>query len=73
MKCPYCNLEMDEGYIQCRDGVYWSSKKRTVAAIMPINKDSVKLGEEGNPLSGTAVIAHKCQNCKKIIINYDNK
>lgn len=27
MKCPYCNDEMNQGYIQCRDGLYWTPKK----------------------------------------------
>ena len=27
MKCPYCNKEMESGYVQCRDGLHWTPKK----------------------------------------------
>lgn len=33
MICPYCNKEMKKGYIQCRDGLHWTPKKQTVAAL----------------------------------------
>lgn len=45
MKCPYCNEEMKTGYIQCRDGVYWSEKKRMVSALPPMNGEDVDLRE----------------------------
>ena len=32
MKCPYCGKEMTLGYIQNRDGVYWTEKKLPVPA-----------------------------------------
>ena len=34
MKCPYCGKEMTLGYIQNREGVYWTEKKRKVAALL---------------------------------------
>lgn len=33
MRCPYCNEEMELGFIQSRDGVTWNTKKCKVAAL----------------------------------------
>lgn len=33
MNCPYCHKEMRSGWIQSRDGLGWSEKKRVVAAL----------------------------------------
>ncbi len=70
MKCPYCNAEMTLGYIQCIDGVYWSEKKRTAARLPPVNKYSIELAAGGGPLSGSAVEAYRCAECRKIVIDY---
>lgn len=72
MICPYCNNHMIAGYIQCRDGVYWSEKERIVAALPPLNKKSLNLTKEDsfNAFSGKSVLAYNCINCKKIIIDY---
>ena len=43
MKCPYCNTEMILGYIQCRDGVYWSKRKRLIAALPALDESAVLL------------------------------
>ena len=71
MKCPYCGGEMEQGFIQCRDGVTWQKKQRLVAAVSGLSKDSVILARsQGNPFSGAAAIAHHCQECKKMVIDY---
>lgn len=70
MKCPYCNEEMEQGYIQCRGGVYWSNKKRAVSALPPVTGKSINLSEYNISLSGPYVIAYNCSKCKKIIIDY---
>ena len=31
MKCPYCNKEMEKGYIQSKHGLGWNRKKRVLA------------------------------------------
>lgn len=72
MKCPYCNSDMQEGYIQCRDGVYWSNKKRLISAIAPLNNESIKLANGEGPFAGSCVIAYNCSYCKKIMIDYNN-
>ena len=69
MKCPYCQKEMELGYIQCRDGVIWTSKKVFAAALSSLGKDSLSLGN-GAGRNNTVVYAHKCADCKKVIIEY---
>ena len=72
MNCPYCGKEMDLGYIQCRDGVTWTSKKRLVAALSSLGSDSLPL-KNGAQDNSRAVYAHKCKDCKKIIIDYETE
>ena len=74
MKCPYCNKEMELGYILCRDGVTWTPKKQLVAALSVLGKDSVSL-ENGAADNSRTVYAYKCGACKKVVIDYstDNK
>lgn len=69
MKCPYCNNEMELGYIQCRDGVVWTPKKQVVAALSFLGKDSVPLGN-GASDNSRSVYAYNCSECKKVIIDY---
>ena len=63
MKCPYCDKEMEPGYIQCRDSVTWTPKKCLVAALSRLSRGSVALS------SGAAVQAYRCGDCKKVIID----
>lgn len=63
MKCPYCNNEMESGYIQCRDGVTWTPKKQLIPALS-------FLGKGGVHLASNAVCAYKCDECKKVIVDY---
>ena len=70
--CPYCGNEMVKGYIQCRDGVYWSEKFRAIAAIPPFDKSATVLKSGSSGLfKGDAVEAYNCKKKKKIIISYD--
>ncbi len=72
MKCPYCNNEMDLGYIQCRDGVTWTPKKQLVAALSFLGKGSVPLAN-GADDNSRVVYAYKCGECKKVIIDYSQE
>lgn len=72
MKCPYCEKEMELGYIQCRDGVSWSRKKRAVAALSSLVNE-IPLATGGGAFSGAAVEAYRCAGCQKIVIDYGQK
>ena len=69
MNCPYCNNEMELGYIQCRDGVTWTPKKQLVAALSILGKGSVSL-ENGAAENSRTVYAYHCNECKKVVIDY---
>lgn len=73
MKCPNCNKEMDAGYIQCRDGIYWSEKKRIVAALPPIKGKYIDLRVVHDGNYESYAMAYNCSICKKIIIDYSQQ
>lgn len=73
MKCPYCNEEMESGYIQCRDGIYWSDKKRMVAPLPPMRGSSIDLRTICDGSYKSYATAYNCPKCKKIIIDYSEK
>ena len=70
MKCPYCNNEMQKGYIQCRDGLHWTPKKQKIAALSGLGTGAVLFGNEESFVPNTTALAYHCESCKKIIIDY---
>ena len=70
MNCPYCGNPMEEGVIQCRDGVYWTAKTRPVAALPIGGKERIDLsdGMGGGLFSGYKAAALCCRECKKIVL-----
>ncbi len=70
MKCPYCGAEMEAGIIQSPHELAWNDKKY-FAARARLHQGSVVLSEL-SMLKGSAVIAHCCRKCEKIVIDYRN-
>lgn len=71
MICKCCGRELEEGFIQCRDGVFWTKKIRKIAAIPDFSDNSIRLsGPSEGPFAGSFVVAYKCPKCKIITINY---
>lgn len=70
LRCPYCGLEMEKGYIQARDGISWNKKIVPIAALASLHPSAVILTSGGFPFSGSSVEAYHCLNCKKIVIDY---
>ena len=70
MKCPYCDKEMQSGYIQCRDGLYWTPKKQKVAALSGIGKGAIAIGNENGYMANSSATAFHCDDCKTVIIQY---
>ena len=72
MRCPYCSQEMKAGYIQCRDGLWWSEKVRPVAAVPPMSGNwkhiALDHGQSG-PFRGNVAQAFFCEGCKKILLD----
>ncbi len=69
MLCPYCQKEMDEGWLVYRDSLLWSKQQKNVG-ILPIGKDTICLRSESSSMFCSNRKAYHCHSCKKIIIDY---
>ena len=66
MVCPYCGKEMEQGYISCRDGVYWCEKKHIIPPLLGLGKDrKIDLNTQENHVK-----AFICEHCRKVVIEY---
>ena len=70
MICPYCNREMEKGFIQCRDGLHWTPKKQKIAALSGMGKGAVLIGSEDGLVPNTFAVAYHCGECKFVMIPY---
>jgi len=70
MKCPYCNKEMNSGFIQCRDGIYWTPKKQWTPVFSSMADGAVPIGEDDRLMPNSKAIAYNCLQCKTIVIPY---
>ena len=73
MKCPYCNIDMVHGYLNCGNAI-WSERKHKISTLADRKeKYTLKLGV---PLVGpNNVERYCCPKCLKIIIDaseYEN-
>ena len=69
MKCPYCEAEMEQGFIQSSRGLIWSKSKKTLFFLA--DDDDIDLTSSLNFLSGSRAVAYLCRRCKKITIEYN--
>ena len=69
MKCPFCENDMELGFIQCRDGITWTPKKQVISSLSFLGKGAQVI-ENGASDDSKAVYAYRCKECKKIIIDY---
>lgn len=69
MDCPYCNSEMEKGYINT-DGRYiaWRKEKHESAKVKK-NEEGIQLGKKYVSACNLEN-AYCCKTCKKIIIEY---
>lgn len=72
MKCPFCNREMENGYLTSdARAIAWRKEKYEPAIIR--KGDGIQLAR--NPFGGAVAIANAfcCQECKRIVIDYSDK
>ena len=70
LSCPWCGKEMERGVIQSQNELNWiKGEKRRFFGKASFYKDSVVLSEF-SALKGSAIIAHRCPDCRKIVIDY---
>lgn len=70
MKCPYCNKNMKNGVIQSPHEIAWLPKKAKLFARSDFHPGSIVLSEVSF-FRGSHVVAYCCDDCKKIIIDYN--
>lgn len=66
MKCPYCNEEMEMGYISSRDLLFWTKKKPIIPAFSCLQNNAIPLSLCGS----SRIVAYNCMKCKKVVIDY---
>lgn len=72
MKCPYCNEEMESGYIKSSHFIHWGKEKELGLLL-----DDIKLSPNGlkegikSFFEGHFVEAYRCSGCNKIIIELE--
>ncbi|MBR6555396.1 MAG: hypothetical protein IKT90_04195 [Clostridia bacterium] len=74
MKCPFCDVEMMHGWLNC-GAALWSERKHKLS-IMPDGKEKYALYLEVPLLSPNQVESDCCPKCKRIIVDasgYEHK
>lgn len=69
MKCPNCNNEIEQGFLQGMRRVAWVKNPHKVS-LLP------KQGEillENNTFNDFVFSAWICKKCKKIVVDYSDK
>ncbi len=69
MLCPFCNSQMEKGFLQSGSIMVWVTKKHHLS-LLP------KEGEillDRKYLTNCAVPSWNCRNCRKIITGYEEK
>lgn len=68
MLCPYCQNEMTDGFIQSRDGVFWTPERAMIPSLAFLKRSAVPLGSEPG-MTFSAARACLCRACNKVIID----
>ena len=71
MNCPYCNGEMEKGFInqsQVFDPIRWRPVPKEEPILFYGNKGSIKLT---SAMKSGQVIVHHCASCRKFVIDQD--
>ncbi len=65
MKCPYCDSEMERGYLQSKSPIIWCERKRHLAKIPTDPRD---VGVSDGELTGFYAEAFYCRACNQMIV-----
>ena len=71
MKCPFCDAEMLQGYLQCGIAI-WSTQKHKISLLPNKKKEKYALYLKQPIVSANYVESECCPNCKRIIIDSTN-
>ena len=67
MQCPYCNQEMEKGFIQSARPFMFTLKMKGIFLI----KDTKDISLSTDNFSNPHCEAYHCTQCKKVLIEYD--
>ena len=70
MKCPFCDSEMEKGYVQANRGMAWTKKIHLFDLVSP-NKGEI-IFHIKNAFCKAYFDAYICKTCKKILVDYSN-
>ena len=70
MKCPWCEKEMTEGFINSSRNVIFSEKPNE--ALFFLN-DKENIGLTQHNWTRPSAKAYHCESCKKVVVDYDVK
>ena len=67
MQCPYCQREMEPGFVQSKSEIIYTVKEKMLA--VPIRKKGdIRL--TANPIAPATCKAGNCRICRRIILDY---
>lgn len=66
MNCPYCNLNMEKGYLQSSHPAFWAEKKKKLF-FTPDEVGDIKVTV--GIWNGSFSDAWVCRKCKKMIVD----
>ncbi|MEG0410082.1 MAG: PF20097 family protein [Erysipelotrichaceae bacterium] len=69
MNCPYCNTEMEKGYMQGASRMMWTPKPHSFIMALP-KKDEIMF--DSGITKASLCTAYLCRHCKKIVMDYDD-
>lgn len=67
MKCPFCQREMEKGFLQSGRSVLWTPQKHRLS-LKPKNAGELIVAED--PLGGATVPGFCCKSCRRILLEY---
>jgi sarcosine oxidase delta subunit len=73
MNCPFCNGEMEHGFVTSGAALTWRKRKKKVTFNPYPDKKQGEFVFSYNPFGGAAAEGYICKNCKKILIGYEEE
>lgn len=70
MRCPYCEAEMEAGYLNSSSNIFYSKDDSGYA---PGRRFALETGPMRIAFHGVNVEASYCEACKKIIIDVEGR
>ena len=67
MKCPFCQVEMMHGYLNCGHAI-WSERKHKVS-LLPDGSEKYALRLRQPALSPNHIESDYCPGCKRLVIS----